>query len=109
MAPLKRLASNPSFLWEKGEKIDLGTLGGTHSTATDINNRGQIVGGSNTSSGPHHAFLWENEEMIDLGTLGGMFSRAHAINERGEIVGSSRNSSGELYPTLWKRRTGKVD
>ena len=38
---------------------DLGTLGGTNSYAYGINNKGQIVGWSNTSSEEQHAVLWE--------------------------------------------------
>jgi probable HAF family extracellular repeat protein len=51
--------------------IDLGTLGGSTSHANGINERGQIVGNSETTTGERHPFLWEEGTMIDLGTLGG--------------------------------------
>jgi probable HAF family extracellular repeat protein len=55
-----------------GKMIDLGTLpGGTHSWATGINNKGQIVGYSTIASGQTHAFLYSGGTMIDLGTLEG--------------------------------------
>lgn len=82
---------------------DLGTLGGTFSFATDINERRQVVGRSITGSGELHAFLWEKDTMIDLGTLGGTFSEAFAINQRGEIVGESDTASGEFHAFLWER------
>src|SRR6266851_8065015 len=47
--------------------IDLGTLGGTISSARAINNSGKIVGFSTTSSGHPHAFLWTADTgMTDL-------------------------------------------
>jgi probable HAF family extracellular repeat protein len=47
-----------AFLWEKGVVIDLETLGGVRSFANDINNLGQVVGGSINNSGELHATLW---------------------------------------------------
>lgn len=63
---------------------DLGTLGGTYSGATSVNDRGQVVGVSETASGAHHGFLWEDGAMTDLGTMA-----PAAINRRGQIVGQN--------------------
>ena len=87
---------------------DLGTLGGTSSTATDINSTGQVVGwsGSNLANDhEYHAFFWEAGTMTDLGTLGGMLSSASAINATGQVVGSSipALANEELRATLWQR------
>jgi PKD repeat protein len=38
--------------------IDLGTLGGSSSCAYGINDKGQIVGSSDTQTGTSHATLW---------------------------------------------------
>ena len=69
---------------------DLGTLGGTSSSARDINDLGQVVGESQIAGDTEmHAFLFTNGEMKDLGTLGGTMSTACGINNKGEVVGYS--------------------
>ena len=81
---------------------DLGTLGGTVSYARGINDSGQVVGYSYTSSGIYHAFLWQNGSMTDLGTLGGTESYAYGINNNGWIVGESYDASGYSHAVIWE-------
>lgn len=71
--------------------IGLGTLGGHDSSATDINDSGQVVGRSFTTSGSNHAFITgpNGLGMTDLGTLGGSYSIALGINDSGQVVGES--------------------
>lgn len=102
--PLAGLPSH-AFLWTPGSGIrDLGTLGGEVSSATALNDEGQVAGSSNTEFGPlrgfpnrarHHAFLWTAAAgMRDLGTLGGRNSDALALNALGQVAGNSDTANG---------------
>ena len=53
------------------EGLDIGTLGGTHAARTAINNLGDVMEYSTTTTGDFHAFLWKNGGMRDLGNSGG--------------------------------------
>lgn len=75
--------------------LDLGTLGGQHSTATAINGNGQVVGYSETDPGDTHAFVFDGTTLQDLGTLGGQNSHASGINSYGQVVGEAQNEVGD--------------
>lgn len=79
--------------------IDLGTLGGTFSTANTINNLGWAMGGSVNSSGNQIAALWLYGLQIPLGTInGGLGSDVNWPNKNnfGLIAGITNN--GNLDP-----------
>ena len=63
-------------------------LGGTGSSASDINRWGDVVGNI-TSGGVTHGFVNAGGTYTDLGTLGGTNTNANAINDYGQIVGGS--------------------
>jgi probable HAF family extracellular repeat protein len=77
--------------------IDLGTLGGENSFATAINDRGVVVGRSQTADGTYHGFRWRRGVLTDLGP----FSPSD-INNRGQIVGTRDDTTGAY---LWRRGT----
>jgi probable HAF family extracellular repeat protein len=87
-----------ALLWENGSVIDLGTLpGDTLSSASAINNLGQIVGASQRA-GSARATLWEDGGIHDLNDLVmGDWSLIQAtdINDLGEIVGIGVNPQGD--------------
>lgn len=88
------------------EKISsnyLGTLGGANSFAHDVNDRGDIVGWSDSAAyGVEHAFVLRNGgDMEDLGAiLGYIPTRAYGINEHGEVVGVLMKDSGQQLDPL---------
>src|SRR5688572_28390115 len=90
------VAAQPAY-----EVIDLGILGRS-SVANDINERGQVVGFSDTARGGGGAVLGQDGLAADLGTLGGLGSGALGINERGQVVGFSFTAEGVQRGFLWQ-------
>ena len=71
--------------------MDLGTLGGGFSSATSINDLGQVAGWAHTASGKTRAFLYNGGGLIDLGSLGGSVSAADFVSASGDVVGYSQS------------------
>ena len=95
--------ANHAFVWQDGQMIDLGTLGGTNSEALAFGPGGQIVGWSETANGSIQAALWTPDAAIaDLGTLNGADSFATAVNAGGHVVGVAEVGSGEYRAFLAK-------
>jgi probable HAF family extracellular repeat protein len=98
--------------------IDIGTLGGEYAFAQDINNRGQIVGGSTLEGGigpgssdvheSERAFLWEKGEMINLGTAGALSSSARRISDNGKITGTVVDSRDPWVQRVFLWENGKM-
>ncbi len=68
--------------------VGLGDLGGGSSEAQAINNLGQVVGDSQTSSGQMHAFLYSDGTMTDIDSSSAS-SYATGINDSGQVAGNS--------------------
>ena len=97
------------FLWQNGTMTDLGALDDRfQSYAYAINNRGQIVGISNTADYPFdewRAVVWENGQIADLGKAPGAANTiAFGINDAGQIVGWWETFA-TTNPVLWSRGT----
>jgi probable HAF family extracellular repeat protein len=68
-------------------------IGAAGSTASDINNAGQMAGWFATGTGADHAFLYSGGALTDLGTFGGANSHANALNDLGQVVGYADTSA----------------
>src|SRR3954463_13469003 len=73
--------------------VDLGTFGGSSSSAPPVNASGHVVGDSSTTGdAAQHAFSWTaTGGMVDLDTFGGGSSYASAVNG---LPSRSRSFSG---------------
>lgn len=92
-----------AFLYQDGIIKELSEVQGIYGAANGMNDRGQIVGGSQiVPRGPSHAFLYESGTMTDLGTLGGLDSTAYAINNDGVVVGSADTAEKSSHAFLYK-------
>ena len=102
-----------SFIWDAQNGMrDLGSLGGTCTTASAVNNRGQVVGFSNLSGDViTHGFLWDRGSLQDLGgPLGGDSSGPFAMNERGEAVGFAFLPGNTIFhAVLWRHVGDSID
>ncbi len=95
-------SKSQAFAWYRGLTISLGSLGGSWSTASSVNNKGEVVGYGETApayTGPVHAFLWRDGALTDLGP-----GQAFDINDVGQIVGASDAE----WAVLWDKGTQYV-
>ena len=92
------------YRWRNGRWTELprtgnakaSTVGGSYSTAWDVNSRGQAVGVWNPTGLTDHAALWQNGRWTALRGLPSRYSSsADCINERGEITGVATFGRGD--------------
>jgi probable HAF family extracellular repeat protein len=91
-----------------GTVWNLGNLGGSgsysQSYANGVNDAGQVVGYSYTSSGTQHAFLYTSSMQDLFGGGDSTSSVANGINNAGQVVGVYGGSA-----FLWSSSSGKTD
>ena len=105
-----------AFVWQldfQGQfvaRTDLGTLGGTVSSAFAINRDGHVAGRARTTTTYDHAFLYRNGPLADLGSLTNGGSTAYGLNDGDVVVGgaSSFSRTGVYlrdYAFVWQNGT----
>ena len=119
-----------AVVWKNGQILDLGTLGGSVSSALGMNEHGQVAGFAlnaipdpvsiydfllfGSANGTQtRAFLWTDGVMQDLGTLGGPDAQSNFVNDQGQVAGFSYTDSTPnpstgiptLHPFLWQNGT----
>jgi probable HAF family extracellular repeat protein len=83
----------------------LPSLGGSSAVGTAMNNNGQIVGYSTTTSGDTHAVIWNSGVPTDIDPgIDSTGSRALGINSSGFVVGTTSSGHGFIYSS-----TGTTD
>jgi probable HAF family extracellular repeat protein len=124
--PVPQVLHFKPVVWEKGVIHKLPTFGGDpDGVAQEINDNGEVVGGSGNCATfnpnflynlvPVHALLWEKGKATDLGNLGGKTGQAggniaYDINNQGQVVGNSDLPGDTTFHAfLWTKRTGMQD
>ena len=110
-------AETQAFVWRNGEMRLLGTLkGGTDSSPFALNDFGQVVGCSTTSTttaptfnfAPFTPVLWQKGSISDLGNLGGLGGCAASINNESQIVGYS-DLAGDMHQHAFLWEHGRLN
>jgi len=89
-------------VWDSRNTVTALTLPlGPNSVASDINDKGQIVGWMGQSPATSHGFIWSKGGVIDLGIPpGAIASTATGINSSGHVCGRSAVSEPGDGPTV---------
>jgi probable HAF family extracellular repeat protein len=103
------------FVWRRGVMTALPLLGGNNGFASAINNRGQIVGASETPNPDPtcslvflqtQAAIWQNGQVQELAPLpGDPDGFANGINDNGQAVGVTGCATGDFHAVLWQNGT----
>lgn len=100
------MSGTDATVWQDGQPVRIGRFGGRESRALALNDRGLVVGFSETNQmlGTFRitrAFSWDGGAMTALESLGGNTSFARGVNNRGVVVGSSVDTLFRERAVLW--------
>jgi probable HAF family extracellular repeat protein len=107
------MVHSTAAMWDAQGVHNLGTLGGTDSSALAVNAGGWVVGGSYLPVSGIHPFLYRNGQMQDLGNLGipgAVSGEAEFVNASGVIVGRDWDNAEttHYYGWYWTEAGGLV-
>jgi probable HAF family extracellular repeat protein len=92
--PAQDAATPRAFLYRNGQQFDIGTLGGRYSLGYGINNAGQVVGVSTTTTSINswQAYLYSNGRMQIIGGANSGNFYPSAINDNDWVTGTVTSS-----------------
>ena len=91
-----------AFFWSGGRMTDLGVApGGTFSTATRLNDSGQVAGYGDTATGSA-GFVWKAGVRTAIAAPGIGQVRTGGINASGTVIGVDVNSADQRIGFLWR-------
>ena len=97
--------TNHAAAWEGQQIADLGTLGGSFSSALGINNAGRVVGFSELPDHRQHATFWNGTGATDLQPQRTEHGEAQDINDAGRVAGAVFTSTTGRHATVWNGTT----
>ncbi len=108
-----RKSARHALMWQNGQPVDLGNIGGTYwNTPMALNQHGDVVGFANppnvvpeTKFSAHAFFKAAGSPMSDLGKLDGdTTSQGLGLNEIDDVVGISCGPNG-CSAVIWRNQT----
>jgi probable HAF family extracellular repeat protein len=86
---------NGGFIYDNGMFMTLNAPAAIYTAAEAINDRDEVAGYYEDSSGAEHGFVYDNGTFATLNVPGATSTSIYAINDRGEVAGTYEDSSGE--------------
>lgn len=96
--------TNQAFLYSNGQMQALGPVG---SSATALNDRGDVIGAAPGADGAFHAFFYSQGQFQDLSVSGNRTS-AVALNENGDVLLNATPDIGLTGATPYLYKNGKL-
>lgn len=103
VVPTSEHTLGTAVVWDHGEEIPLVPDSFPMSSASDINDRGQVIGTLGEGPNQAHGFLWDDGELTEIPAPSGPLLTPEQINERGQIVGRHVPGDSNFHAFLWDR------